>query len=82
MRTRYIALGVLILCSLLLSLIVIHPHRAVAPERTVSSFEECADAGYPVMESHPRQCRVPNGVFLILFAKMHLPTGVPSISEV
>lgn len=28
---------------------------------TVSSFEECAKAGYPVMESYPRQCKTPDG---------------------
>jgi len=27
----------------------------------VSSFEDCAAAGYPVMESYPRQCRTPDG---------------------
>jgi hypothetical protein len=27
----------------------------------VSSFEECASAGYPVMESYPRQCATPDG---------------------
>jgi hypothetical protein len=27
----------------------------------VTNFEECAGAGYPVMESNPRQCRTPNG---------------------
>jgi hypothetical protein len=27
----------------------------------VMNFEECAAAGYPVMESYPRQCRVPGG---------------------
>lgn len=25
----------------------------------ITSFEECVAAGYPVMESYPRQCRVP-----------------------
>lgn len=28
---------------------------------SVNSFEECAAAGYPVMESYPRQCRTPDG---------------------
>lgn len=28
---------------------------------TVSSFDECVTAGYPVMESFPRQCRTPDG---------------------
>ena len=27
----------------------------------VRSFEECAQAGYPIMESFPRQCRTPYG---------------------
>ena len=29
-----------------------------APE--VTNFTECAEAGFPVMESYPRQCRTPN----------------------
>ncbi len=27
----------------------------------ITSFEECADAGYPIMESYPEQCRTPSG---------------------
>ncbi|MBD3210577.1 hypothetical protein GF318_04315 [Candidatus Micrarchaeota archaeon] len=27
----------------------------------ITSFEECVQAGYPVMESYPRQCRTPDG---------------------
>ena len=27
----------------------------------VDSFEECVEAGYPVMESYPRQCRTSDG---------------------
>lgn len=27
----------------------------------ISSFEECAQAGYPIMESYPEQCRTPDG---------------------
>lgn len=27
----------------------------------IKSFEDCVNAGYPVMESYPRQCRVPDG---------------------
>lgn len=27
----------------------------------VTSFEECVQAGYPVMESFPRQCKTPDG---------------------
>ena len=28
---------------------------------TIDSFDECAQAGHPIMESHPRQCRAPDG---------------------
>ena len=27
----------------------------------ISSFEECADAGYPIMESYPERCMTPDG---------------------
>lgn len=28
---------------------------------TINSFEECVKAGYPILESYPRQCGLPNG---------------------
>jgi len=28
---------------------------------SINSFDECVNAGYPVMESYPRQCRTPDG---------------------
>ncbi len=27
----------------------------------ITNFEECIEAGYPAMESYPRQCRTPDG---------------------
>lgn len=33
----------------------------VSEEPTVLSFLDCEAAGYPVMESYPRQCRTPDG---------------------
>lgn len=29
--------------------------------KEINSFEDCAAAGYPVMESYPRQCKTPDG---------------------
>lgn len=29
--------------------------------QAINSFEECAKAGYPIMESYPEQCRTPDG---------------------
>lgn len=31
----------------------------------IASFEECEAAGYPVMESYPRQCTTPDGTVFI-----------------
>ncbi|MDP2641254.1 MAG: GerMN domain-containing protein [Candidatus Yanofskybacteria bacterium] len=39
--------------------------RSEVTAPTVTNFEECAEAGYAVMESYPRQCRTADGqVFL------------------
>ena len=39
---------------------VFYPSKEIDPT-TVLSFEDCVAAGYPVMESYPRQCRTPDG---------------------
>ncbi len=31
------------------------------PATAINSFEECAVAGFPIMESYPEQCRTPDG---------------------
>ena len=36
---------------------------AVPPE--ISSFDECVAAGYPVMESYPRQCKTSDGTTFV-----------------
>ncbi len=39
--------------------------NGTACRKTVTSFAECAAAGFPVMESYPRQCRVPGGTTFV-----------------
>jgi hypothetical protein len=34
------------------------------PAKIITNFEECAAAGYPVMESYPRQCRANGQIFV------------------
>ena len=31
------------------------------PQQTITNFEECAKAGYPIWESYPGQCSTPDG---------------------
>lgn len=47
--------------SLFLALPVVLVACNSTPQPTVTSFEECAAAGYPIMESYPEQCRTPDG---------------------
>lgn len=35
--------------------------KAPEPYLMIASFEECVNAGYPVMESFPRRCNTPDG---------------------
>jgi hypothetical protein len=35
------------------------------PQKPISNFEQCVAAGYPVMQSYPPQCTLPNGKFFV-----------------
>ena len=43
----------------------IYNKKVTAPTIPVTSFEECVQAGYAVMESYPRQCRDADGVLYV-----------------
>ena len=63
---RYLLGGVLIgavIAALMLIFLVINYDREQKEFTTsqIKSFEDCAAAGYPIAESYPRQCIVPNG---------------------
>lgn len=63
MQTKTSLIAIIII---LLALIAVAYEAYVDLERplplpVVSSFADCAKAGYPVMESFPRQCRTPDG---------------------
>jgi hypothetical protein len=36
-------------------------NAGTCPVANISSFDQCVNAGYPVLESYPRQCQVPGG---------------------
>lgn len=41
--------------------VIIYFRASSPPPPKVATFEQCAAAGYPVIESLPRQCRTPLG---------------------
>lgn len=48
--------------ALLLTVALVYgPSETKEDYSDVQSFEDCVAAGLPVMESYPRQCKVPNG---------------------
>jgi len=42
-------------------------------EENINSFEDCAAAGYPIMESYPRQCRTVGGKHFV--EEIEVPTN-------
>lgn len=57
-RSLLIGLGILIVALAAYGFGFLAGRSAVIP---VDSFDACAEAGYPVGESYPRQCWTPDG---------------------
>jgi hypothetical protein len=56
----WIMLGIILTISAV-AIVVFYPEEKNSQrEESVSSFSECADSGFPIMESYPRKCRTPN----------------------
>jgi DhnA family fructose-bisphosphate aldolase class Ia len=57
-----IAIGIIIIVILVVVVAIV---AGVFDSRknlqNISSFYECAEAGFPIMESYPRQCRTSDG---------------------
>src|SRR3990167_3236644 len=45
---------------------------------TITNFDECVAAGYPIMESDPPQCATPDGRIFISGSQVHLLPPVSS----
>lgn len=52
------------------------------PKSEINSFEECAAAGYTVMESYPRQCRTPEGVTFVEKIPDNVPVIIPGARSI
>jgi hypothetical protein len=60
MQNRRIFFYIFILVFLVAAAYFISSMRK-KPAVRVTSFEECTQAGYPVMQSYPEQCTTPQG---------------------
>lgn len=56
-----IAIAAVLLTAAVVIYFSIQVKKQSSPAISVINFAECVAAGYPVMESYPRQCRTPEG---------------------
>jgi hypothetical protein len=66
-----------ILAVVALVLLKITPRIQPMMPVVVASFDECAAAGNPVMESYPRQCSTPDGQLFVEEIDATFPTQLP-----
>lgn len=61
MKTTHIAYTLIASVVIIAGVWFVFFRAGEQPAPVVLSFEDCEKAGYPVMESYPRQCRTPDG---------------------
>lgn len=79
-NTPLILVVVILICISIGVLYVTYPKHADAPDQvktTITTFDECVRAGYPVMESYPRQCRASDQTFVEIISKENDTTTTP-----
>ncbi len=63
---KNIAIMFFLLAAVTVIFLILYPSLKKRQEvKSIKSFEECVKAGYPIMESYPRQCTVPSGNFFV-----------------
>lgn len=63
---RIIAILLFLLAAGVVIFLILYPKFKETKLRPqVKDFEDCVKAGYPVMESYPRQCSLPSGRFFV-----------------
>ena len=70
-----IAVVLALIAGLLLSLSNIAKQQKMY---SISTFQECKDAGYPIMESYPEQCATPDGRTFVNDAQSQPVSGMPA----
>lgn len=59
---KYSLLTLITILVLLVALgLFSHTQRQAAMLRAIDSYESCAAAGYPILETYPEQCMLPDG---------------------
>ena len=61
LKSKRLLCGMLAVTSLILGDACLATSSRPTTPPEINSFDDCAKAGYPILESYPRQCRAPDG---------------------
>lgn len=61
MRNKAIIVGLFVILTGVAAVALLTIIRGFPERETIESFEACVQAGYPIMESYPRQCSTWDG---------------------
>jgi len=56
-----LVLVVLAVAGLAVYFLLVNKNQSEVPVQSITNFEECKAAGYPIQESYPPRCQLPDG---------------------
>jgi len=59
-KMKWLIIGYIVIMLVIIA-ITLGVYATQKNEKSINSFQECADAGYPIQESFPETCAAPNG---------------------
>jgi len=60
-KNKTLLYGIIVIIVIVVAGVVWSLSNREATIAAISNFEECAEAGYPVLQTAPRQCKTPDG---------------------
>lgn len=72
-KRNTIIVGIVAIVILLGIFVSFKTKQPLVIKQAITSFEECKNAGYPIMESYPEQCRTPEGLTFTRIIDTPLP---------
>lgn len=79
-QTRTVTLiGIVVVLALIVGLLLALSNIAKTQRMyLIANFQECKDAGYPIMESYPEQCATPDGRTFVNDVMPPITSGMPA----
>lgn len=76
-------LGIILVIILLVGLGYLIYTKSKKPVQVISSYDQCAQAGYPILNTYPSQCKTPDGkIFVSTSEGIQMKTFTDSVAGV